>query len=89
MASSEGFTDKNTVFRKLKAKSENKVRSLPVSRNFQFRDVFRLQCEESNMGVGYVWRLHMHRLLRCSSQPRSAYQLREATDFVLGVLCFD
>ncbi|RYR18927.1 hypothetical protein Ahy_B03g063549 [Arachis hypogaea] len=38
-------------------------------------DVFRLQCEESNMSVRYVWLLHMHRLLRCSSQSKSAYQL--------------
>ncbi|XP_072075414.1 uncharacterized protein [Arachis hypogaea] len=38
-------------------------------------DVFRLQCEESNMSVHYVWLLHMHRLLRCSSQSKSAYQL--------------
>ncbi|RYR10375.1 hypothetical protein Ahy_B05g078834 [Arachis hypogaea] len=38
-------------------------------------NVFRLQCEESNMSVCYVWLLHMHRLLRCSSQSKSAYQL--------------
>ncbi|RYR74327.1 hypothetical protein Ahy_A02g009002 [Arachis hypogaea] len=47
-------------------------------------DVFRLQCEESNMSVRYVWLLHMHRLLRCSSQPKSAYQLLDKIEGIHG-----
>lgn len=117
---SDTYTDRNAVFRKLRAKSENKVkfcflmsramiflggnaeiwfRSDPFFHLLLFlwgvcdlnpdldiriciSDVFRLQREESDLGVCYVWDLPVHWLFGGSSKPWRAYQFREVDSYL-------
>lgn len=69
--------DIDAIFSRLRAQPFNKVNRKPkssecqkFSRNFHIihnLGLFRLQREESNMGLGHVRRFHLHRLLSCSS----------------------
>lgn len=52
-------------------------------RGFLFSDVFWLQCEESNVGICYVWDLLVHRLLGRPSESRRSRQLRQVI-----LICF-